>query len=193
MRSGWNWIWAGCLLVGETGCVSPARTRAQNETAEHVELTNPFFVPAANQEEVWERTVDVLHDYFEIARENRLDGVIETQPKVGSGVLEPWQRESVGLASKLESSLQSIRRRGFIRITPVEGGYLVGVEVFKEREDVLGVAENSAGGATFQEAQPLQRDLNLVVGQTAPSGWIPLGRDAILEQRLLTALQQRLE
>ncbi len=36
---------------------------------------------------------------------------------------------------------------------------------------------------------PVGRDLNLVVGQSAPSGWIPVGRDPAVEQRILASLQ----
>lgn len=153
-------------------------------------VSNPLFVPASNHEVVWERTVDVLHEYpFEIARENKLDGVIETQYKVGSGVLEPWHKESIGHDSRWESTLQSIRRRAFVSITPAQGGYLVAVEAFKELEDLPGLAANSPGGATFQEHSPLERDLNQVLGQTAPSGWIQKGRDVALEQDMLQRMQ----
>jgi hypothetical protein len=153
-------------------------------------VSNPVFIPANNQEAVWERTVDVLHQYqFPVKRENKLDGVIETDYKVGAGVLEPWHRDAVGLESQLEGSLQSVRRRLSVSVTPESGGYWVGVEAFKELEDHAGRASNSAGGATFQNHTPLQRDLSLVVGQSAPSGWIALGRDPGLEQSLLRELQ----
>jgi len=149
----------------------------------------PIFVPIANQEVVWERAVDVLHDLrFEVAKENQLDHFIETEYKVGSGFLEPWHKESVGLENRAESTFQSIRRKVILRLIPAEGGYLVAAEAFKEIEDVQGTVANSAGGATFQEATPLQRDLNLVVGQSTPSGWIPLGHDVPLEQALLARL-----
>lgn len=158
-------------------------------------IAQPLFVSCANQNAVWERTVDVLHDYpFYIRREDRLDGVIETEYKTGSNLFEPWHKDSVGHDQKLESTLQSIRRRVVVNITPVEGGYFIGVEAYKELEDLVGLAANSAGGATFQESTPLQRDLNLVVGQTTPSGWISQGRDFALEQdimqRLYLAFQQ---
>jgi hypothetical protein len=154
---------------------------------------NPVFVAAQNEEAVWERTVDVVHDYFEIARENRIigsqPGVIETRPKVGASLLEPWHRDSQGLYNRTESTFQSIRRRGFVNITPTDGGYLIGVEVYKEIEDVPGGVNNTAGGATFQQNNPLQRDLDLVVDRAAPAGWIVKGRDPALEneisQRLL--------
>ena len=172
------------LVLASMGCRTPLQQAAGAPAG------NPMFVAANNESVVWERTVDVLHDFrFEIARENKLDGIIETEYKVGSSLLEPWHRDSVGKENKLESTFQSIRRRAFVSVTAAEGGFLVSVEAFKELEDLAGLAANSAGGATFQESTPLQRDLNLVVGQSAPSGWIPLGRDIALEQEVLNALR----
>jgi hypothetical protein len=169
---------AALLFVG-SGCAT-TRPVAQN----------PIFVPANDHEAVWERTVDVVHTYFEIARENKLDGVIETEAKPGASVLEPWHKDSPGLHNKMESTLQSIRRRAYINVTPTNGGYLVGVEVFKELEDNPGLAANTPGAATFQQTNPLRRDLNLVVGQSTPAGWVMLGRDEVLEATMIQSLQQ---
>ena len=166
-------------LVG-AGCAVPL---GQPEV---LQADAPVFVPGNSEEVVWERVVDVIHDYrFRIARENKLVGMIETKYKVGSSVLEPWHRDSVGTANRLESTFQSIRRRVNVSIQRAEGGYLISVEAFKELEDLPGPAANSSGGATFQDNNPLQRNLNLVVGQSTPSGWIPLGRDIALEQSML--------
>jgi hypothetical protein len=153
-------------------------------------VSNPVFVPIEQHVVVWDRAVDVLHDFhFLVVRENRLDGTIETEYRVGSGVLEPWHHDSVGLENRLESTLQSIRRRMIVTVTPAPGGHWVSVEALKELEDLPGLAANSPGAATFQESRPLQRDLDVVVGQTAPSGWILLGRDVLLEQDYLCRLQ----
>ena len=176
-----------CLAVGLPGCTVLPRKVVRGSSSE--DLPNPFFVAGNQDEVVWERTVDVIHDYFEIGRENRLDGVIETQPKVGASLLEPWHRDSVGAANRLESSLQSIRRRAFVTITPTDGGYLVGVEVMKELHDAPGRMGGAVGGATFQKNQALQRDLDLGSDIAGSTGWISEGRDALLEQRMLRALQ----
>lgn len=154
-------------------------------------VSNPVFVPANTQHSAWERTVDVLHDFhFPVARENRLDGMIETEYRVGSNILEPWHGDSVGFTNRMESTLQSIRRKVKVDLTPVEGGYLVGVEAYKELEDLNGAAENTSGAATFRKSSPLERNLLVVVGQSSPSGWISLGRDTDLEQAILDNLQR---
>jgi hypothetical protein len=154
---------------------------------------NPIFIPAGNEDAVWERTVDVVHDYFDIARENRIvgsqPGLIETRYKIGASILEPWHRDSRGLRNRAESTLQSIRRMARISVAPAQGGYFVGVEVFKEIEDLPGIANNTAGGATFHQANPLRRDLDLVTGQMSPSGWVSLGRDDVLEADMIGRLQ----
>jgi hypothetical protein len=174
-----------CWVGSGSGCHAP-RFGAAAVTP----VTNPIYVPAQNSEALWERTIDVLHGFeFQIEREDRLTGVIETRYNTGSGCLEPWRHDSVGQANRLESTLQSIRRRVRIQLAPGNGTYVVSVEAFKEKEDLPGLAANSPGGATFQENTPLERDLNPVVGQSRASGWIPIGRDLALEQAILSNLQ----
>ncbi|MBD3672476.1 MAG: hypothetical protein HUJ26_03020 [Planctomycetaceae bacterium] len=156
-------------------------------------VTNPIQVRANNYDLVWERTIDTLHEYqFAIAKENRLSGEIETEYKTGASLFEPWHFDAANTWERTEGTLQSIRRKVLVHITQVEGGYLVSVEAFKELEDLPGVASNAAAGATFRESQPERRNLNLVAGQTAPSGWIFKGRDRALEQSLIQALVQNL-
>lgn len=173
---------AAVLLAAVNGCAT-----IQNSGGP---VSNPLFVRANNHEVAWERTVDVVHDYlFEIERENKLGGVIETTYKTGASVLEPWHPDSVGTDNRLESTLQSIRRKAYVSVTPVEGGYMIGVEAHKELEDVAKAA-NLQGAATFLDDNVLQRDLNAVVGQATPSGWVSKGRDEALEQSMLKSLNR---
>ena len=157
-------------------------------------VANPFHVGGASLDQTWERTIDTLHKYgFRIARESKLEYRIETEPMVGSGVLEPWFGDSVGRANRLESTLQSIRRRVVVTIMPHEaGGFLVGVEAMKEKEDVAGQVANSPGLAATQEYRDNRQNLDRMVGQTQPSGWYLLGRDFALEQHLAESLQAAL-
>jgi len=172
------------LLLIPCGChVAPLRTA--------MTPPEPIFIAASDSEFVWERLVDVLHDYpFAIKRENKLDGVIETEYKTGSNLLEPWHRDSPGLKNRLESGLQTIRRKVFLTMTPVEGGYVVTVRAEKEIRSTNGHPSiNTAGGATFQENQPLQRDLTAVLGPARQAGWVRRGRDYTLEHALAARVQ----
>ena len=159
-------------------------------------VNNPLQLVASNEDAAWERTIDVLHEFlFEIERENRQARTIETKYKVGSGILEPWHKESVGWNNRLESTLQSLRRKVIVTLSQASPGaqntYVVQVVALKEMEDLDAIAANSPGGATFQESTPLSRDLNQTLGQSRPSGWIPQGRDFALEQAILRRLQKK--
>jgi hypothetical protein len=153
--------------------------------------TNAVHIPSSQYDLQWERAVAVLNDnHFLIARESKLEGVIETHYRAGANVLEPWHQDSVGLGSRLESTLQSIRRRVIVTFRHASGdAMLVSVRVEKEIEDLPGIAANYEGGATFPEANPLDRDLTQVLGQSSPSRWIPLGTDSALEGRLMHQIQ----
>ncbi len=181
----------GCLALLVAGCTIPSPF-AGPATVQG----GPIYVPAADSTRVWERTVEVLREmHFTIARENRLEGVIETNYKPGATVLEPWHQDSVGLPQRLESTLQSIRRRVLVTFQAAgDGGNFIRFRVDKEIEDLPGLAANSPGAATFLDNSPLQRDLDPVVGQSVASSWLPRGRDvaleAVLANRLRLALQR---
>lgn len=175
---------AALSLCGFGGCVGPQISA----TPQHMQ--NPVFVSGTDYDVVWENAVDVMHSLqLPIQRESKLDGIIETDYKVGAGLLEPWHQDAVTFSDRLEGSFQSIRRRAVMSITPAQGGFLVGVEVVKEIENPDRLIINSPGHSTFQENTPLQRDLNVVIGPATPDGWIPQGRDPSLEQSILARLQ----
>ncbi len=184
-----------CVVFIQVGCTFSETSPLLVHAPQGAGLPNPMHVGVSagpqQQEWLWERTVTVLHDYhFNIEREDRFASVIETDYRTGSGILEPWHLDSVGMFNRLESTLQPIRRKVQVSLFPDENGtgYRVGVEAWKEIEYIPGLAANSPGGATFSESTPLERDLNPVVGQTAPSQWIRQGRDVELEQAILQSL-----
>ena len=153
----------------------------------------PTVVPGTITETTWEQTVNALHSFhFSIEKENRLAGTIQTEYLPGAGLLEPWHFDSVTLGDRIESSLQPIRRRALVTLTQIDTGIQVHVEVTKERENPRGPTRHSPGVATYPGGQPLQRDLNVVVGGSTPPGWIALGRDAALERAVLTAIVGRI-
>ena len=169
--------------VSISGCVSPPPAVVSN--------AGMLQFPAEQRDVIWERAVRVLNrNHFQVVRESKLEGVIETDYRAGSSLLEPWHQDSVGYASRLESTLQSIRRRVIVTMQSGAAGMMtVTVRVDKELEDLPGLAANYEGGATFPEADPLNRDLTQVVGQSGPSRWLPVGRDGLLEQSLLQEIQ----
>ena len=159
------------VLLSTSGCLQPKI------------FSSTFTFNRELSDRMWERSISVLHQcHFQIARESKLEGVIETAYRSGSGILEPWHSDSQGAPQLIESTLQSIRRRVTVSMKPAEDGQLrLVVRVDKEQEDVPGEVARFEGGATFSDSVPLSRDLSGVVGQSGRSRWIPLGRDEVLE------------
>ena len=168
-------------LVGGCAALTPTATGPMGTAA--------VVIPGSLTEATWERTVDALHAFhFSIEKENRLAGTIQTEYLAGAGLLEPWHYDSVTLGDRIESSLQPIRRRALVTLTPTESGVQVAVEVIKQRESPRGPTRHAPGVATYPENRPVQRDLNVVLDESAPPGWITLGRDSTLERVLQSAI-----
>ena len=173
------------ICVQMLGCLSgptPVRTPVASSAVQ---------IPIQRYDEMWERTISTLNRFhFQVARESKLEGVIETHYRAGANLLEPWHPDSVGYANRLESTLKSIRRRVVVTFEgSTQDTFILNVRVDKDVEDVPGVTANYEGGATFQESQPLQRDLDQVLGQSDPSRWISKGTDPLLEAEILRHIQ----
>lgn len=166
---------------------------------------NPALVPVPDAELVHNALVDVLDDHFRIEREERVRlvrnpdntftmtmGLIRTWPEQTSTLAEPWRSDTVTFYDKLLATFQSYRKKAEVFIVPVQGGFNVQVNVFKELEDMpkpLG----AASGSGFLRNETSQRHVDMAVGQQPTvSGWIPQGRDPNLEQKILNQLFVRL-
>jgi len=163
--------------------------------------SNPSHLPVADHRLLWETVADVVDDYFpdfqyeEPVRQigNTLtEGRLETYPEGSPTLLEPWRRDGVGSYEKLENTLQSMRRFAVLRVIPAEGGFLVEVAVYKELEEVRKPAGATAGAATLRYDESLERVIDPATDQPVHRGWIPKGRDPLLEQTILGHLHERL-
>lgn len=183
-------------MVGSAMILQPPATPPPE-----VAYSNPVFVPVTNQDWAWEQIVDVVDDYFRIERESRVqvignivtEGRIDTFPQLGANVLERHRPDSVGPYNRWESTFQTIRRRGLVRVIPERNGYLIDLAVFKELEDLPAPENATAGAATFRNDGSLRSDVTEPVSRTRLSQfWIPLGRDPACEQQMLAEIKQRL-
>jgi len=187
----------GCALhAPEPGCSGPILAE---QPPPNLLYPNPVFVPAADPLCVWETVVDVIDDYFRIEREEPLrtvgstvtEGRLETYPEVSPTIFEPWRQDIAGRYELIENTLQTMRRRASVRVAPTAGGYLVEVAVLKELEDLHRPERATAGAATFRYDSTLTRVVNPAAGSDVAHGWIPQGRDAALEQKILGHIQSR--
>ncbi len=177
-------------------------------------INNPVSIPIADRDVAFDQIVDVVDDYFKIEREERVrqtgdvrtEGRIETFPQTAATIFEPQRGDSVTLYDRWESTLQSYRRRAFIRVIPEPQSYLVEVQVYKELEFVPRPTYATAGAATLRhdnsedrrtEAEPIfgrsvGDDPQPVANAVLPLGWIPKGRDLHLEQEMLMQITKKL-
>jgi hypothetical protein len=165
--------------------------------------TNPLLVTVMDRDFVWDQMVDVVDDYFRIEKEERVrlvgdlltEGRLDTYPRSGSTIFEPWNSDSVTPYERLESTLQSIRRIAMVRVIPAEAGFLIEVQVLKELENL---ARPDSGAVSMSNTNSLRNDSSLtrvtnpVGGQQPTLGWIGQGHDVALEQLILAQIQARL-
>ena len=183
-----------------TGCHWLHGQPGSANSATHALPENPFFIPVSNRDLTWNVLIDSLDDYFRIDRERRVrdvggaltEGRIDTYPTIGSSLIEPWRKDSVGAYERLHASLQSIRRQAVVRVIPHEHGYLIDVQVYKELEDIDQPVHGAGGSQLGRHDGTLVQNDDAAGGGPRTLGWIPQGRDAALEHRIVRDIQSRL-
>jgi hypothetical protein len=160
-----------------------------------------ILIPVTNRDWAWEQIVDVVDDYFRIERERQVqvvgdvvtEGRIDVFPQIGATIPELHRHDSVGRYNRWESTLQTIRRRAAVRVIPDAAGWLVDITVEKDLEDLPRPELATAGAATFRFDNSIPGPEYETVSHTQLAGrWILLGRDPLLEQRMLSDIQARL-
>ncbi len=188
------------VLAATGGCGwHPQNTLHGPTLGAPVLMENPLFVPIADREFLWQQVVDTVDNYFKIRREDRvrlvgdvlLEGRIETFPTDGSTVLEPWRKDSTPGFERLHATLQSVRRYAIVRVVPTEGGFLVDLAVHKELEDVERPERATVGHSAVRHDNSLVRNEQQSRDSPFTWSWIPVGRDASLEQRILSEIRGR--
>jgi hypothetical protein len=156
-------------------------------------VENPVFIPLGPPSYgiVYERVIDVIDDYFEISYTNRYDGTIRTFPRISPGLGQPWKPGPPDCYQRLEATLQTMRRRSDVLIQPADdGGFFVHVTVYRELEDLPRPTRAGAGAATFRSVTDVDRQYEVIDPTVFESKWIPVGRDAALEQVILERLKK---
>ena len=160
-------------------------------------IPNPLELPPANDAFVWSQVIDTIDDYFKIAREQPvqnspvmvLDGRVETTYQVGGSVAEFWKKDSTAGFEAVHSTLQSIRRKATVTVRPRGAGYIVEVIVQKDLEDTNRTQYATETTASRRHDGTIVRQpggqLNGRGNVPQTLGWISLGRDTSLEQRIL--------
>lgn len=180
----------------------------------------PHNIGPATDGQVWNQTVDAVDDFFRIAKQQPVvsrggmivDGRLETNYQVGGSLFEPWRKDSTSGFERLQSTLQSIRRKAIVTVRPaiVAGGmpggfsdmmdpstanvdgYVIEVVVTKDLEDVDRAQGTTGASLAARHDGTIVRRGDRYDNSPITLGWIPLGRDTQLEQRILNQIVERL-
>ncbi|MFG0265913.1 MAG: hypothetical protein ACF8AM_12310 [Rhodopirellula sp. JB055] len=185
------------LVLLSAGCGQLAYRLGTDTPPQYV--PNPLDLPPVPADFLWSQVVDSVDDVFRISREQPvvnqpgaiLEGRLETSYKVGGSILEPWRKDSSPGFERLQSTLQSIRRRAIVHVRPHSNGYSVEIIVQKDLEDTdrTQYATETTAGPRHDGSRTSRVDDFDDNPQTL--GWIPLGRDTTLEQILLQDIFRR--
>lgn len=162
-------------------------------------VANPAHIGEVDPDFLWRQVVDAVDDYFRIDKEqpvrrdnmNWLEGSLTTYPVVSGTSLEPWRNDASRGFERLQSTIQTIRRKATVRIIPEVSGYLVDIQVMKEQEDVDQSQFSTAGASTQRHDGSIVRHENQLRQTPVTLGWYEIGRDRDLERRLMESILGR--
>jgi len=166
------------------GCGEPLTTAEEPASAT---------LPADRYDAAFSAAVRVLREArFEVVREDRSHGRILTRPRIAASVLEPWQPDHTADSAMAWANTINLQRRVvLVRLAPAADmsreHYILPVEVRPERRQrpegdaaTLGLDERQRRRQRLEEAERGREAI-----------WRPVGRDPLLEKRLLEAMVRR--
>ncbi len=197
MGRGIRVVWVVCLLGG--GCATappidnPLLAGPRTSGIENPVLVSPGVPTQEAYQEVFEKAVDIVGDYFDMDRPNPVAGTIVTKPRIAPGYEQFWKPGNPDPRGRLLATLQTIRQTASLTITPGErGGFLVTVVVDRELEDLARPCQARIGSAVFQENPTVARPFDVVnqdLSTEASQTWFKVGRDYALEQLILSRIR----
>lgn len=194
-----SWIGFGVFVVcAGSGC---AKYLVEPDPAQIVGagVPNPLTVAMVDRQWIMDIVSDELDNYFRIAREERIrvidsvitEGWVETHPQMGGTLLEPWKGDSTPGFEKLHATLQTVRRTARARVIPNYDSYLIEVQVNKELEDRPQPLHSSVSSRVLRHDNSIDQDREEIPVIQPNRGWIPMGRDLSLEQKILQNISAR--
>ncbi len=162
---------------------------------------NSITVSCCNPTALWEAMVIPVRRYFPILKEEpcrQINCVINpgnliTGRTIGATVFEPWRGDSVGARQRWEATLHTIARRAVIRVWPNEqNSYIIEVVVNKDIENAIpySMSRNGQDNYFLSDSRRTFTDPLFTAENQSSNRWVCIGRDPLLEQRLLAEIEQ---
>ncbi|MCL2005388.1 MAG: hypothetical protein FWG73_04405 [Planctomycetaceae bacterium] len=162
---------------------------------------NPIFVENYDHDFLWSIVTDVLDNHFDIERELPIrlfdnvltEGYVETKPKIGASLAEPWHADSVGFRERFDCTLQTVRRRAELHVVPASNGYSIEIKVFKELENNPKPLHSASNASSLRFRESVDEFSEQADVDPSSSSWFIIERDIALESRLLAEIVYRLK
>lgn len=176
----------GCAAL-LAGCQRP--TQPVEPTAQRVS-----YADQGDADRLWDASLEVLRRHrFPLDRVDRRNGVITTVPVTSQSFFEFWRTDVNTPFDLLEASLRTVRRAAVVEFVPGPDAPDPTVQVTVRRETFATPERqfnNSAStlqiyGSTLPGVQGERRVTSTY------DYWIPDGRDAAMEERILTRILAR--
>ena len=162
---------------------------------------NSITVTCCNPTALWEAMVIPVRKYFPILKEEpcrQINCVINpgnliTGRTIGATIFEPWRGDSVGASQRWEATLHTIARRAVVRIWPSDqNSYIIEVVVNKEIENTnpVNMSRNGQDNYFLSDSRRTFTDPLFNTENQSSNQWYCIGRDPLLEQRLLAEIEQ---
>ena len=162
---------------------------------------NSVTVNCCNPMALWEAMVVPVRKYFPIRREEpcrQIGSVVNpgnllTGRTIGATVLEPWRGDSVGMHQRWEATLHTIARSAEVRVWPIDQNtYTIEVVVNKEIENTspVNMSRNGQDNYFLSDSRRTFTDPLYNSENQTSNRWYCIGRDPLLEQRLLAEIEQ---
>jgi hypothetical protein len=190
IRVGW------ALTLGAAGCATappldnPTLVR-RAEDCENPTIISPGVPTANSYRQVYERSLAVLTQYFDVPPGNPYAGVIVTRPRIAPGYEQFFKSGNPDPRERLLSTIQTHRQTATVEIRAAErGGFLVSVIVEKELEDLAQPSRSLQGSAAFTANPTVERSFEVVGPESSVNRyWIKIGRDFAFEQEILRQIR----
>lgn len=180
------WAAASAASISLSGCQAPGPPDGPTR----------MVLRAADREAFMDRTISLLRELdFAPNRVDREAGTILAGPTTSGQWFEFWRRDVHGAYQVLESSIHTIRRDVAVSIrladpSADEAACEVTVEVNKQRLAAPQRQITTASGALAIYSERIPTTEGLRKAQSPDAAWVPLGRDALLEEYLLNRIAE---
>lgn len=181
------------LLLGFVilcGCVSS-----------RLEVANPMTVSDVNYDKLWQTSLELLSEEYDIPYMNKEEGVIRAGFKEGGTLVNFWESDASSFKGVIRETFYLTRRLVALNLKKSDGGCSIEAQVMKQRNvsrnypyrDIVEVEPytfdpREADYYPFDSVIFPNRE-DAYIAQSAV--WIPDGRDADYEKNLVRQILQR--